>query len=188
MNWIGTWCAERCSLNKRCEECIEVCEPRIAIANAVKCSEHLIWILTFQNGGVTLPHFADAIADYIGATIEQRDSIVAAQHRGTWKPNPKLKSVSRGRRGVRRDAKPVVAIDRYGYIVRRFLSMRDAARYVGCSVPTVQMRCSGTPLDKDEFTPYGISFRFESEWDNLTTEQRHENVRKRREKLESKAH
>lgn len=179
-NWIGTWCAERCILNKRCEECSEVCSPRLAIASAVKCSEHLVWMLMFENNCVTSPYIANSIADYIGATVEQRDSIVHPKHHGTWKPNPKLKNVNRYERIGRRDAKPVVAVDRCGYILRRFPSMQAAAKYVGCSGPTVSIRCSEAQLDKDEFMPYGITFRFESEWDKLTQEERYENIQKRR--------
>lgn len=182
MNWIGKWCASMCGLHGTCDNCAERCIPREQIATAVKCSEHLIWILMYQRGAVIQPLIANAIADYIGATVEERDSIVHPKHRGTWKPDPKRKNMYLNRTGKRSDAKAVVAIDRLGYIVKRFPSMKDASRYVGCTSVTVANRCNYVILDKDEFSPYGLTFRYESEWDRLTQEERIANIKRRSEK------
>lgn len=179
MNWIGKWCASMCDKNKSCDSCSERCIPREQIAAAVKCSEHLVWMLMFQRDVKIQPLIANNIADYIGATVEERDSIVHPKHHGTWKPDPNRKNMYLNRARRRSDIQPVVAIDRLGYIVKRFMSKRDAAKYVGCTGVTVANRCNGVLLDKDEFSPYGLSFRYESEWDRLTQEERLANIKRR---------
>lgn len=183
MNWIGTWCKQRCELEKNCDECYEICTPRIGIANAVKCQEHLIWILMNQRGGVTHPNIANAIANYIGATEEERDSIVAPIHRGTWKPDPKKKNAARSRLYSSQCALPVVAVDRLGRVLRRFPSIRLAAAHIGCSTDVVAKRCHCVDMNKDEFVPYGMTFRFEPDWDMLSDAERRENIRKRSERF-----
>lgn len=180
MNWIGTWCAERCTLGKDCNECSEICDSRLVIANAVGCSEHLVWMLMFQRGCVTSPHIADAIADYIGATVKQRDSIVHPKHRGTWTPNPELKGMDLQSGRSKHDAKPVVVIDRDGDIVRRFASIQRTAMYYGCSRPTISLRCNGGLDVEDEFILHGISFRFEADWVGMTRAERYKSIQKRR--------
>ena len=62
------------------------------LALQVGVSEQLIWNIENGKGyGFTQPLIANDIADYTGATIAQRDSIVAKKHRGTYVPNPKKK-------------------------------------------------------------------------------------------------
>ena len=50
-------------------------------------SNTLIHILEVDEKAVTHPNLANAIATVCGATAEQRDRIVAKEHRGKWKPN-----------------------------------------------------------------------------------------------------
>lgn len=180
MNWIGTWCAQRCDIGNDCDKCSETCIPRIRIANVVNCSEHLVWILMNQDGGVTHPNIANAIADYVGATAEERDGIVHPKHRGTWKPDEKHKGKKRDRKWLNaHNALAVVAVDRLGHVIKSFPSIKATARYVHCSATTIFNRCNYVPLEKDEFEPLGITFRFEADWERLTPEQRVNDIKKR---------
>lgn len=183
MNWIGTWCKNRCGLDRNCDHCTETCIPRIRIANAVNCSEHLIWILMNQDNGMTHPNIANAIAEFMGATAEQRDSIVHSKYRGTWQPNDKSES-KRGKHYGIWNASPVVAVNRRGNIIKRFSSMKSAARYMNCSPYMVHSRCNRTYLEKDEFDPIGVTFRLEAEWSNMTQQERFEDISKRRKQFE----
>lgn len=173
MNFIEEWCKNRCSLKNACDVCTETCFPRFRLAEAVGCSEYLIWILMNERNGKTHPLIADAIADYIGATSEQRDSIVDKKHHGKYKPNPKRKFQNRKRfRRTSWNAKGVVAIDRVGNIVKRYDSSVEAAEQFGCSSSSIAYRCNRYRISKDEFKPYGMTFRFSAEWDQMTEDER----------------
>lgn len=181
MNWIATWCADRCELGKVCDNCYEMsCVPRRNIANSAKCSEHLIWILMNENGAVTHPNIANAIAEFTGATAEQRDEIVHKRHHGTWKPDPTRAPAVRNRVSIAESgAKAVVVIDRLGCVVERFPMLVQAAKRFGCSPGVISNRCNGVRFGKDEFVPYGLSFRFEEDWNRLTLEERIKNIKER---------
>lgn len=172
MNFIGKWCKSKCVLNNDCNTCSETCFPRLRLADAVGCSEHLIWILMNEHEGKTHPEFADAIADYLGATSKERDSIVAQKHHGKYKRNPKRKFKTRRGPRVSHSAKTVVAIDKLGNVIKRYNSTMEAANQFGCSPPNIQNRCNKMRFTKDEFKPYGMSFRYADEWDALTPEER----------------
>lgn len=89
MNWIGKWCSEYCRVGGDCDGCHRYCEPRYALTKVAQCSEYLIWMLINERGAITHPKIADALADYIGVTAEERDSIVHPMHRGTYIPRNK---------------------------------------------------------------------------------------------------
>ena len=148
------------------------------IANAVNCSEHLVWILMNQDGGITHPNIANSISEYIVPTAEQRDSIVHPKYRGTWQSATKTKPDT-DRHFRRWNAQPVVAVDRLGHVMKRFSSIKEAALYVGCSNQTISNRCNYVHMDEDEFNPYGMTFRFEADWERLTPEQRVNDIKKR---------
>ena len=151
--------------------------PRFNISKAVGCSEYLIWILMNQHGGVTHPEYADAIADYLGATEEERDSIVAPQHRGTWKPNPKRKYFEEAEEPVAWNAKAVFVIDSVGDIIARYKSVDAAANRMRVEPSFVSRRCNRALGPKtNEFTPYGFTFRFEDDWKHLSPEERRNDI------------
>ena len=181
MNWIAAWCADRCEDDRKCIDCYELnCAPRASIVQAAKCSEYLLWILMNEQGAVTHPNIANAIADFTGATAEQRDQIVHKKHHGTWQPDPKrvIREIP-----VTKERycgqKPVLAIDRLGNVIERFPALKLAAARVGCTVGTISNRCNGVRFGKDEFVPFGMSFRFEDDWLRLTEEERIEDIQKR---------
>ena len=187
MNWIGRWCKEHCQIDKDCDHCSDLCLPRFNIARAVNCSEYLIWILVNQNGGITHPEIANAIADYIGATAEERDSIVAMEHRGKWKPNtnraffePDSSWQLVPRHG---NGKSVVVVDRVGEVIARYSSITTAASRMRVDNGLVSRRCNHIGSDlRDEFEPNSFTFRFADEWDVLTPEERRANVRNMKER------
>lgn len=183
MNWITKWCRERCEYNRDCNDCSEVCLPRFRLADAVGCSEYLIWILMFEKDSVTHPEIADLIADYTGATADERDRIVAAKHHGTYKPNPNRKFIEKKQCGGSWNAKAVVAIDRLGCEIARYPTIESAAYGIGSKTHFVSIRCNKTGPDRDEFKPYGMSFRFQREWDALTPEQRLKDIQERKERI-----
>lgn len=174
MNFIAKWCHDRCGMNCECGECKAECLPRVRLSEETGVSEHLLWILQNQSGGITHPEIADCIADYIGATAEERDSIVHKGHHGTYAPNPSNPAfICRVHRkpGVR-TSRFVVAIDVAGDVVMQFSSMEEAARRMGCSVRTVYSRCNRVSSGKSEFELLGVSFRFMNEWAGMTDKER----------------
>lgn len=178
MNFVGEWCKAHCAVNKDCNECSETCFPRFRISEAVGCSEGLIWILMYERDGKTHPEIADAIADFCKATPEQRDSIVAKKYCGTYKPNHKRKFKKQPKPKMAPwNMKAVVAVDKVGTIIRRFESAVEAAEKVGCSPSSINYRCNRYGKCKDEFKPYGMTFRFEAEWLPLTDEERMEDIK-----------
>ena len=180
------WCAQRCEHDKTCDRCYEMsCAPRASIAKGAKCSENLLWILMNENGAVTHPNIANAIADFTGATAKQRDEIVHKKHRGTWQPDPNRVPAARNTTAdAGNGAKAVVVIDRLGCILERFPALAQTAKRFGCTPQTVANRCNGVHFGKDEFVPYGLSFRFEEDWERLTPEERVNNIKERSTNLE----
>ena len=178
MNCVGKWCRERCYRKTDCSVCTAECPPRIRLHEAVKVSEHLIWILQNQNGAMTHPIIADRIADYIGATPEERDAIVHPSHRGTYKAKD-----SKRRFGVAHsmwggtNSTEIVAIKRNGDIAVRYPSARAAARAVERTPTTIRNRCIRKGISDDEFIPPGITFRFAAEWDAMSEEERANDLR-----------
>lgn len=128
------------------------------------------------NNTVTHPDIANDIADYIGATAEERDSIVAKPHRGKWKPGKKAghtattRSLGKMRGGM--NSKPVVAIDKTGAELARFPSAMSAAASMLCSNSYVGSRCDRTFTAADEFGTFSFTFRFLHDWDAMTPEER----------------
>ena len=182
MNWIGKWCRERCEHGKDCNECSEVCIPRFRLSAAVGCSEYLIWLLMFGDGNTTQHNIADRIADYIGASAEERDSIVSAEHRGTYIPNPNRRFNTTEKTSSAWNAKPVVAIDRLGFVIARYPSLEKAADSIGCEKHPISIRCNKIGPRCDEFKSYGMSFRFEDEWEALTPEERIKDINEQKER------
>lgn len=178
MNFIGEWCREQCMIGRECEGCSAYCEPRYELAHAVKCSEATIWNLIFCNGYITHPGIADRIADYVGATSEQRDSIVHASKRGSYVPNRscKLEFVSKAFPG----SKEVVALDRVGLEVMRFPSIAEAAKKFKTSSNSVSTRCRRKgSASCDEFLSCGFTFRYAAEWDAMGENERKTDISRR---------
>lgn len=174
MNWIGRWCKSKCTTDNDCDHCSELCLPRFNIAHACGISEYLVWILMNEQGGVTHPEIADDIADYLGASVEERDSIVHSIHRGTWQPGKHKKKpvmpFMDGRGG--HNAIPVVAIDKTGREIARFYSAAQASIVMGCSDGTVLTVCKRAYPYTDEFKRRCFTFRYSDEWDAMTNEER----------------
>lgn len=175
MNWIAKWLAARCEYPEKmdCGECMRICTARRRLAEETGCSEQLTDILVL--GGITHPGIADRLADFMGATPRQRDSIVDKKHRGTYHPSPKPK-----RKAVPPKPEPeeprtdqrvvgVVALDRLGKEIARFESAWAAAEKIGCNPKTIQTRCAGKLSgDGDEFRKYGMTFCYTNDWDSMT--------------------
>lgn len=159
-------------------------------AKRVGVSEALIDILENMNGGITHPQIADAIADYIGATAEQRDSIVHKKHHGTYKPNPRAKRYAfdiekekkkekekRERKAAER--REIVAVNIAGVEQGRYPTLVAAAdAHLPCTTTTVSNR-AGRKLSPgvNEFMPYGVTFRYADEWDKMPEDKRKEDMR-----------
>lgn len=152
---------------------------RFQFAKAVGVSESLIWLLENERNAITHPMIANDIADYTGATIAQRDSIVHEKHKGTWRPDPKKRR--RNKKAAKSETKPdtkpaamcndgrfkgreVYAIDKDGEIVGRYISVSDAARQNAMETSTVYARCQET-LVENEFLANDITFRFADGYD-----------------------
>lgn len=178
MHWIMDWCYKHCGEVRKgpnCDKCVAYyCKPRFDLAAKVGCSEYLLWRLANGNREVTHPNIADRIADVTGATSRQRDSIVAAKHRGTYKRN----SIDEWKKPDSKPLKaiPVVAIDVAGCEVSRFPSVVETARRFSISTHAVTNRCSRAQIPKGEFNLVGFTFRLASEWDAMTPEQRKEDM------------
>lgn len=151
------------------------------LAHAVRVSWALIDMLENHAGCITHSKIADRIADYTGATVEQRDSIVHKQHRGTWKPDPRR---SAGKQKKREEAaktshncRIVVALNTAGVSMDVYPSERAAAQAVGCTSQTVHNRCArDVKATTNEFSPYGLTFRFADEWFAMTPQQQFEDM------------
>ena len=178
MHWLEKWRREH-QMSKK------------MLADQVGVSEALIDILENMNGGVTHHEIADAIADYTGATPEQRDSIVHKKHRGTYKPNPRAKNhaaaaaAEASEEEAKRQKKPsvrreIVALDRTGQEQGRYPTLIAAAdAHLPCTSTTVANRC-GRKLSKrvNEFVPYGVTFRYADEWDMMPDWLRKDDMKK----------
>ena len=135
-------------------------------------TDTLIHILEISKVPRTHPRIADAIAMACKATPEQRDSIVAEKHRGTWKPSdddynldsvPTTRTEPDYRFGTPR---PVVQIDNHGYIIRRFSSIRAATAYTGVSKDAITARCKHESAN--ELARVSYTFRYADEWDKMS--------------------
>lgn len=152
---------------------------REIFAQQVNVSEELIWILENMEKGVTHPKIADAIADYTGATPQQRDSIVHKKHHGTYKPNPRAKSWEKQQKKIavrkkppeseNKQKRPVVALNEAGVIVGKYPSVNAAVEAnFPCSQESVRNRCTRRlKPSTNEFMPYGVTFRYADEWDMM---------------------
>lgn len=180
MHWIMEYCHKMCGGDNTCDRChAYYCKPRFDLANKAKCSEHLLWMLANGHNVVTHPNIADRIADECRATSEQRDTLVAAKHHGTYKPSPpsptKAEEIREEISIQKNNCRPVVAVDVLGREVSRYISAEGAAHYLYCSSRSVWRRCQRRCI-KDEFEPFGITFRYADEYDAMTPEQRRADV------------
>lgn len=162
MHWLEQWRREH-QMSKK------------TLADQVGASEALIDILENQHKGITHPKIADAIADYTGATPQQRDSIVHKKHHGTYKPKKKpVKKVSaeKNRPEKMRNGPPkreILLLNEGGVIMRRCMGLEESAMAVSCTMTTVRNRCSRLMSPSvNEFLPYGVTFRYADEWEAMT--------------------
>lgn len=185
MNLIQRWCMARCGIDSECSKCTAECVPRLRLSEGTGVSEHLLWILQNQVGGVTHPKIADIIADYIGASSEERDEIVHKKHYGTYTPMQSTPVVKQS--GVLKpnasNAFTVVAIDCIGNEFARFGSAKDAGDRYGVTSKTVVARCNRVAITKSEFEPLGVSFRFLEEWEGMSESERRADINSVRERM-----
>ena len=135
----------------------------------------------------TVPAIADLIAEACGATAQQRDRLVLEKDRGTWKPKPGRKPTPKPKAPVEEEPEPkndghhhpVVAVDRAGFAVMRFVGVKNAAARCGVSHKMVYSRCL-RQLGRDEFRALGFTFRYAEEWDRMTDAERRADVAWRR--------
>jgi|GEM_PF-5952079 len=153
---------------------------RLELARAINVSEGLIWKLEIGLYEITHPLIANDIANYTGATADQRDSLVHKKHRGTWKPDPNYRR-PRQRRAKKPDAakaRPVIALNLVGAIEGVFDNEDAAAKaYAPCTSRAVRNRCTrkGDPYT-DEFQPYYVTFRYADEWLSMSPKQQEEDM------------
>ena len=148
----------------------------------IGCSEALVYLLERSGRPLTHPTIADLLADACGATPEQRDSIVHKKWRGEYKgdgvpkilkgfewtlgkrlsppPGPRDQAVWRHGVAGRRE---VAKIDRNGFVLERYPSLTYATAACGHSMNAIGERTRKRV--RDEFAPYGYSFRYTEEWD-----------------------
>lgn len=161
---------------------------REIFAQQVNVSEELIWILENMEKGVTHPKIADAIADYTGATPQQRDSIVHKKHHGTYKPNPRAKRFDARSIPKRKEKpkikkqyrRPVVAVNMAAVEMGRYPSIIAAAdAHLPCTATTVTNRCARKLSPSvNEFMPYGVTFRYADEWDMMPERLREDDMKR----------
>lgn len=171
MNFVGKYIQSQCLYDGDCEHCSKYCEPRWNLAESVGCSEYLMWMLQFRRNCVVHHKIADKIADMLNATSEERDSIVSAEHKGTYAS----KRIRRVKRSPRYNAKEIVLVDRTGAIIKKYASIMETVDNLKCcTAPTIVNRCNRvhTTRIKDEFEPYGMTFRFAEEWEAMSDEER----------------
>lgn len=162
MHWLEKWRTEHQM-------------SREMLAKQVGVSERLIWKAENERGFRTHPLIANDIADYTGATPEQRDSIVHEKHRGTYIPGkagktkqseiqPEESKPVERKPSVRRE---IVAVNRAGVEQGRYPTLIAAAdAHLPCTATTVANRCGRKLSEKvNEFMPYGVTFRYADEWD-----------------------
>lgn len=178
MHWIEAF---------RRRMCLEARELA-AIAGVM---ETLIVLLENRKGAITHPLIANRLAELCGASAEQRDAIVAEQHRGTRKPDPdkawkrptppapapKLPETERpqipkgtGQRGGL-NKRAVVKLDSFGREIGRYEGVLNAARLEGITPAVICRRCNRSVTGR-EMTVQGVTWRYADEWDLMTESQR----------------
>lgn len=182
MNFIVRWAMSECGNAVGCASCVKrKCIPRRELSEATGCSERLIDLLQSERGAVTHPKIADRIADYLGATPEERDKIVARKHRGTYTPGcstPKPISDS----SPAWNAKEVVVIGKNGEELDRFKSATCAAQSINSYKDNVIIRCRRSLTAFDEFAAFGVTFRYADEWDRMTQAEKEIDIAHRKRK------
>ena len=176
MNWIAAWLKARCEYQDKtpCIDCARMCAAKNSFAEGTGCSHALIGILI--SGGITHPAIANDIAEFTGATPQQRDQIVHRMHRGKWK-KPKPKSEKPKKPKPERKLRKVIALDKLGREIRRYASLAETAAEIGVSTTTIQRRCAcDFEGIKDEFASLGMTFRYADAWDAMTDKQKMENI------------
>ena len=124
-------------------------------------------------GSITHPRIANVIAEFCGASAEQRDMIVHKDHHGEWQPNqpvalanPCAVRFNNSQSG----AKPVVKINISGNVVAAYESVVEAARHEDVNEHNIRSRCKRRA--KHELTvdhPY--TFRYQAEWIAMSREE-----------------
>lgn len=135
-------------------------------------SDTLIHILERSKVPRTHPRIADAIATVCGATAEQRDSIVAEHHRGTWTP-VRMSDVC-GRKVTQGpkpwDERPVVMIDKNGHVLKTYKNITNAAVGAEISTKGIASRCKR--MIKGEFDRLDYTYRYANEWSRMSMEEK----------------
>jgi len=125
-------------------------------------TDQLIHMLECVSKCVTHPNIADAIAGYCGATPEQRDSIVAPIHRGTWSLSRVVLCESDAQY-VQKNFRPVFKISMSGEILAAYDSIAEAARKEKPNEDVIRKRCKrASTADFTREMPY--TWRYKSEW------------------------
>ena len=125
-------------------------------------TDQLIHIL--EIGGVTHPRIANAIAEYCGATAEQRDMIVNEMHKGEYVQervwfNNSINS-----------AKAVVKVNLQGVVIQTYESVVETARHEQMNEDTIRKRCKRR-IKSELSLEVPFTFRYKSEWDAMTREE-----------------
>ena len=132
-------------------------------------TDQLIHILEISKEPRTQPDIADAIATVCGATQEQRDSIVAPQHRGGWEPTKNPYSWRDQPTVIKpsTSAFAVVMVGRDARILKRYKSAREAAKYGDLGEDAIKKRCQRKV--PNEFTyARQYTYRYAKDWDCLS--------------------
>ena len=142
-------------------------------------SDTLIYMLENDPRCVTHPEIANLIAEALGATEAQRDSIVHKIHRGRWRRKKRVKlepwkppklskrTVPTIQPGT---IVPIVMVTKGGSAIKRYPSATAAAADVGQNIEYVRKRCKR--MLRDEFHQRDFTFRYAAEWDAMNSEQR----------------
>ena len=161
MHWLEEW-RKRNGVDRR------------ALARAADCSEELIYRIETLHT-VTQKDIAMRIADCVGATPEQYNSLVNEIHYGKWSPEKKpamlrQKAVSppvskreyicRGRR-----TRPLYSINLDCKPVTRYETLAEASEMTKLSQDYICRRCR-EGLQTNEFELNGVTFRYVDDWEN----------------------
>ena len=136
-------------------------------------TDTLIHMLERDKNCVTHPIIANAIAEYCGATPEQRDMIVAPAHKGNWEPRKRAayaKQCEVRFNNCQNGARPVVKVDRHGNVVAAYESVTEAARREQMNEDNIRKRCKRR-IKQDITLDMPYTYRYQEEWKDMNREE-----------------
>ena len=196
MHWLEEWMRSECNIaTKRnpCRDCGEICAPCMILSQETGAYVATIKSLALEAEFVTCATLANRIAQYTGATAQQRDMLVNPIHHGEWKPDGRRRRGKPANRhpqtpvgqlqdtGQLQDAgqpaRAIVMIDTCGNELQRFAGLAEAEYFGDRKKIGILNRCDRKiSSNTNEFNPHGTSYRWADEWDRMTQAERRADI------------